>query len=397
MKQSVITCAPESWLFVDGATEFGGHEVMLLRLAEELRALGRVAPIILARAGTRLRTEAASFCTVGDLPDAAIVMRGSRRGASMLLAELRDVLCFVRAAWRLKPSLCVVAEGCLLAQPLFTLTARLIGRRVVVYVPLLEPSSKLGFGSGRLRDLLVRHFYANLPNAWITITPQQARDFASWADVRRPIFSLPNTVARHIDRLADTGVAASEEAGHGNLQRVLVLGRFDSHQKGLDELITHLAGQRDPPPELRVSFVGSGPFEPELRRRIAESETLAGWVSVQPWMNPVEALRQHDVLLIASRYEGVPLVMLEAMAIGVPVIATDLPGTRAFLPAQCLFPVGDLQRAFDIVAALRCEALCRQIVLWNRATYATRASARAFTASVYTLTSELSGLTGSRA
>ena len=373
----------ERWLFVDGATELGGHEIMLMRLVEEISAHGRVQPLVLARAGSRLRERAALFCTRGALAPA--------KRTTSLMTALRDAWTFARVARRVKPTLCVVAEGCLLAQPVFALVARLLGRRVVIYVPLLEPSRNLGFGKGRTRDALVQWFYANLPDAWITITKEQAAEFAAWAGVRRPIFNLPNTVATNIDRIARME-RSHESEGNGSalpVQRILVLGRLEGHQKGLDDLMEFLEARSALRQAVSMSFVGTGPYEPELRRRIGKSPGMDAWVSVRPWTNPVDAMREHDVLLIASRYEGVPLVMLEAMAIGIPVVSTDLPGTRAFLPAQCLFPVGDMERAFAIVATLRDPLKRSGIVLRNRATYAAQASAEAFSASVKTLTTEL--------
>ena len=43
-----------------------------------------------------------------------------------------------------------------------------------------------------------------------------------------------------------------------------------------------------------------------------------------------------------SRYEGVPLTMLEALSVGVPVIATDRDGMRDFLPPDWRFAGGDV-------------------------------------------------------
>ena len=384
----------ERWLFVDGAADLGGHEIMLMRLVEEIGAHGGVTPIVLARAGSGLRERAAAFRAPQDLPAASRIERFGADSLAFIVHAMRDAWTFARVAFRVKATLCIIAEGCLLAQPIFAMVARLLGQRVVVYVPLLEPSRTLGFGRGRTRDALVQYFYANLPHAWITITQEQATEFAAWARVRRPIFSLPNTVAKSIDRIARSD-AGQESDGHTSVRpalRILVLGRLESHQKGLDQLMDFLSARNALVHALTISFVGSGPFESELRRRIGESPALGKWVCVRPWANPVEAMREHDVLLITSRYEGVPLVMLEAMALGMPVVSTDLPGTRAFLPAQCLFPVGDMERAFDIIATLRDPQVRGDFIRRNRATYAAQASADVFTARVSALTTELRGL-----
>src|SRR5690606_19338103 len=113
------------------------------------------------------------------------------------------------------------------------------------------------------------------------------------------------------------------------------------------------------------------------------------WVSLTPWSPPIEALEAHDVLLLVSRYEGVPLVMLEAMALGVPVVAPALDGPRAFLADSDLFPPQDLDAAFRIVERMADPAARRVAVERNRATFERKASNAAFAAAVRSLTQEL--------
>ena len=371
------------WLLVDGATAFGGHEVMLMRFVEELARQGRVVPQVLAREGTRLRTRSAQFATAMSLTHIGA------HGRPGIVDALRDVYVFMRTVAKVRPSLCVVAEGCLLAQPLFTAIARVMGVRVVVYTPLVDSGATMGFRRGKLRDWIVCHGYANLPHAWITITQQQAGAFAAWAAVKKPVFTLPNTVDRNIEQLAVSHPALALAPHDASLVRVLVLGRLDAHQKGLDLLLDFLEHATGLTGRMRVTLAGEGDFREEIERRIASSPLLSQLLCTQPWSDPLATLMQHDVLLLPSRFEGVPLVMLEAMALGVPVVASDLPGTRAYLGADTLFPVADLQRAFDIVLSMRDSARRRAIVQRNREAFEAGASGRAFSTSVTTLTEQL--------
>jgi len=69
-----------------------------------------------------------------------------------------------------------------------------------------------------------------------------------------------------------------------------------------------------------------------------------------------DALAASDVLLLASRYEGLPLVALEATARGWPVVATRDSGVEGLLPAQALFDFGDAAGLQLALARLRTPA-----------------------------------------
>jgi glycosyltransferase involved in cell wall biosynthesis len=140
---------------------------------------------------------------------------------------------------------------------------------------------------------------------------------------------------------------------------------------------------------VRVTLAGDGEFREEVERRTAASTLLAQLLHTQPWSDTLATLMQHDVLLLPSRFEGVPLVMLEAMALGVPVVASDLPGTRAYLDADNLFPVADLSRGFDIALSTQDSTRRRAIVQRNREAFEARASGHAFSTSVTALTEQL--------
>lgn len=364
----------ERWLFVDGADSFGGHEVMLLRWLEELATQRTVESVVLARGGTRLARDAARHATVRELPASG--------------GALRDAAAFMRTVSRERPRVCVIAEGCLLAQPWFLVLARLMGLRVMLYVPMLQTSVSMGFRSGRARDAIVRHFYSKLPHGWITITHEQGEDFRRWANVKQPILVLQNTVARSIE------AAVGDPTPHAHVGRVraLVIGRLEPHQKGLDLLLDHVRAHAYLGRSVQLDIVGTGPFEATLANALAADPALASWVSLSPWSATLDAMRSHDVLLMTSRYEGVPLVMLEAMALGVPVVAPDFAGTRAFLERDCLFEAGDLPAAFAVITRLADAARRRQVADRNRAVFAAQASNDAFAASVRALTPQLRAL-----
>ena len=81
----------------------------------------------------------------------------------------------------------------------------------------------------------------------------------------------------------------------------------------------------------------SGPDRPALETQIQQLD-LQDRVTLLPWQDdPVPIYSALDLLLIPSRFEGVPLVMLEALCFGLPVIGSDRDGMRDLLPEAWRF------------------------------------------------------------
>ncbi|MDP9453598.1 MAG: glycosyltransferase family 4 protein [Actinomycetota bacterium] len=107
----------------------------------------------------------------------------------------------------------------------------------------------------------------------------------------------------------------------------LVVGVGRLHpQKGFDVLVEAMAELDRRRPRVRLALVGAGPAEGELRRQVVslglgEVVTLVG-------ASPCAAdeLGAADVMALASRWEGWPLVVAEAVALGTPVVATAVGG-----------------------------------------------------------------------
>jgi len=105
------------------------------------------------------------------------------------------------------------------------------------------------------------------------------------------------------------------------------LGRLEN-QKGFDILLEALPLLAKSRPDLfekiKCVIAGSGSLETDLRRLAAP---LGDKVVFAGFRNDVrDFLAAADVFILPSRAEGQPLVLLEAMAIGKPVLAADLPG-----------------------------------------------------------------------
>ena len=100
--------------------------------------------------------------------------------------------------------------------------------------------------------------------------------------------------------------------------RVAVICRLVSH-KGVDTLLRAVAET----PEVIATIAGTGELEGQLRE-LADELGCASRVNFAGWSDPVSVLSTVDAVVLPSRDEGLPLVMLEAMRAGFPVIATSV-------------------------------------------------------------------------
>lgn len=136
--------------------------------------------------------------------------------------------------------------------------------------------------------------------------------------------------------------------------RVICVARL-APQKGIEMLLraVHLLGQDA---GITVDVYGTGFLHSTL---LAERDDLDLRESVQfaGWCDDVTAeLASHDLFVLPSRHEGMPFAVLEAMAGGIPVIATDVRGTVEALGGGALgtvVPSDDPVRLANALAAFR--------------------------------------------
>ena len=127
-----------------------------------------------------------------------------------------------------------------------------------------------------------------------------------------------------------------EIRGRANLQDrcFLSVGRFSRQHKGFDLLIKAFALFAARHTDWTLHIVGEGPEEKLYRSLIMENR-LEDRVRIHPFTKDV---CQHylggSVYVMASRWEGMPLVLMEAMAYGLPVIASDIPIAKELLEGK---------------------------------------------------------------
>ncbi|MCR5071802.1 MAG: glycosyltransferase family 4 protein [Bacteroidales bacterium] len=152
-------------------------------------------------------------------------------------------------------------------------------------------------------ERLVRKF-----DNFIVLTRQDAE---MWGDLPN-LSVMPNAVvtAPHIEHKSDN-------------HRVIAVGRLD-YQKGFDRLLDAWALI---PSELRkfwrLDIFGQGEWEEKLKQQIMTLGIGESAAVNQPTDRIFDEYAASDFLVMTSHYEGFPMVMIEAMACGVPTVCFD--------------------------------------------------------------------------
>jgi glycosyltransferase involved in cell wall biosynthesis len=132
---------------------------------------------------------------------------------------------------------------------------------------------------------------------------------------------------------------------------VVFVGRL-CHQRAPDIAVAALSLMRTPAARLRLVGAGEGRAAVVAQARalgLSDRVDLAGF---HP--DPAPDLRAADVVIVPSRYDGMALVLLEAMACGAAVVATRVAGSSVLSGAGVLVPAGEpaaLARAVDALLA----------------------------------------------
>ncbi|MFA9460556.1 glycosyltransferase [Thiohalorhabdus sp. Cl-TMA] len=212
-----------------------------------------------------------------------------------------------------------------------------------------------GKGKQRKKMAQIRRFYP-WADALIGASQGVARDLREAAKLwELPGYSIPNTTIT--PSLFEQG---QEAVDHPWLQEgatpvVLSVARF-APQKDLPTLLKAVAKARQSRP-LRLIMLGKGPEKEAIQqevRRLGLEEVVAmpGHVS-----NPYAWMARADLLALSSAWEGSPNVLIEALALGTPVVSTDCPSGPAEILENGrygrLVPVGD--------SSALAEAICRSL------------------------------------
>jgi glycosyltransferase involved in cell wall biosynthesis len=320
----------------------GGQEV-LLRLASGLAARGHRQLLISPGEGDLVRHAVRLGLAWAALPRTPLGLRGLLRRGRFQLVHAHSGHAQTLAY------LATVGTG-----------LRRIATRHVAFVPRHPTMHRLNYTwtchgviavSGAVRDVLLD---AGVPASLIEVI----HTGIDWP-------GSPPTPQERLAARSSFGLTGEDfVAGH--------LGAFTA-EKGQDVALEAAALLAESHPRLRLVLAGDGPLLASIRLRAASSVLLPG-----PIADRRALFAALDLFLMPSRSEGWGLAALEAMAHGVPVIASDTGGLREIVAhgvSGWLIPPGDPRVLADAMAAVAAA----DPVLRAAAGLAARERARSFT------------------
>jgi glycosyltransferase involved in cell wall biosynthesis len=180
------------------------------------------------------------------------------------------------------------------------------------WITVGEEQMNLHVHSAPLRKEMRRR-YGRL-DALAVLTERDRDDYREWLDGRAPrLERIPNTVRELDDRRADLGAKV-----------VLAAGRLTS-QKGYDMLVPAWETVAAARPDWHLRICGRGQHREKLEGMVRE-RGLEEQVTLAPAAEDLGAeMERASIYALSSRFEGFPLVLLEAMGKGMAPVAFDCP------------------------------------------------------------------------
>lgn len=340
-------------LFYDDSSGFGGHHVSAIDAVQYLAKQPDVRVGFLfyqnnRRLYERLRSLQQQGIAVELYP---MQNRGAPFKTFGALLAFSTIQKIQKAMAAIQPDRVIVVQGSIEQCCSGLLAAKRGKYNTICFIALTQGLAVMGGKLARIRDWLNLYFFS-LPDRFI-VTSAHSR-----TDLERYGTKSPVSLVYYGPNLSAWKFHDRDEARqkYGILEHdyvVGMIGRIQFVHKGHDVLIEAIAAHQNRLENVKFMIVGDGPDEPLLRSLIAKYN-LQDRAILVPWSQDSSYIYSAiDMLIIPSRFEGLPLVMLEAMYYKLPVVASDVDGMAEVLPREWLFPYGDRDALLDTLLRVK--------------------------------------------
>jgi len=315
-------------VFIFPSGTFGGHEKMALIMVKSLiNELNIPVECIVSNENDRLVVELKSIganFTTHAFPSSKLDLIFGYLNFRLLSA-------FLWACFNVKSQAHVIlVNGNAVANHRITLAlaayCRIVGQRCSMYIPMIHNSDELEL------SLLKGFFYRiSIKRALQSVTDLWTIDKV-WADRISSINKLLKTYVIQ-NLVPPIYLPTPSQVKPSATIDICFVGRLEKRQKGLDFLVSILS-KLNSTKLVMIHIVGDGPDSLWLRKQVDQIKdapdanikfVFHGWVS-----NPQQIMASCSALILPSRVEGIPLVVIEALMLQLEVFSFGIPGLTTF-------------------------------------------------------------------
>lgn len=225
----------------------------------------------------------------------------------------------------------IMVQGDIELGSIYAHAAKMINCRFTSYIPYTHTAKVRNKPLSSLRDLLSTPAYKWCDN-FITIYNKAALDIIKYNSNAN--VSIIRNKVRNLENFKKCIKVYDRK---NTYYKIYILGRVYFSHKGHDRLL-HAISKLDSCllDKIELNVIGDGPDLDKFKSQASVITNLKvvyhGWMS-EPWDEAYKA----DLIVIPSRFEGVPLVMLEALNLGVDILASRTDGMIDYLESTNLF------------------------------------------------------------
>jgi glycosyltransferase involved in cell wall biosynthesis len=341
-------------VFYNDSAVYGGHEAMFLSgLSSIIKKHGLLVYIYYSKYNTRLAYEIKKLTEGrGNVILLPLDIRSRSFQAVSSFFMRRTVSKLARRFKSICPERVIVIQGNIEISSLGLLAAKKAGCHCISYIPMVNTmASARNHFLGMIKYPFVSMLFRK-PDRFITITNSIA------GEIRRRAGKTPVDVVYNCVDYSRYKVFPKEEARKIiglplKIKCIGIIGRIMFAQKGHDLLVNFVKSKRDELGDILFVVVGSGSDEEKLRRRVSRYD-LEKFFEFIPWTDKLsEVYSSLDALILPSRYEGVPIVAIEALKFGIPILVSySVFSLKNILPGYFFFKQGNYDDLLSLLNEL---------------------------------------------
>lgn len=300
--------------FILGSLHGGGVQKATFRLIGEFQKMGKSTTLIIINHDGSLMDQIPSGCKVIDLK-----VRRARDAYWNLKRSLIEII---------KPEIIISAQThinvlIILVRLLSNISCKLI---VVEHITFnKELISKEKFFE-RMRPWLIKLFYRYADEA-VAVSPSSAKSIHEFSKYKKKIRVIQNGLDLEGIKEQAKEFVAHSWINNNKIKLLVSMGRL-SHQKNFPLLLKSFSMLSNIKP-YRLIILGEG-SEKETLKKLAEELNISKYIDFYGFTkNPYPILTAADLFVLSSNWEGFSNVVIESLACGIPIVATNCPGGPA--------------------------------------------------------------------